>query len=150
MADLLLGLDPGRSKTGWAFVKEDGTLVASGIVPADAVGTFVDALNRREVPPPQRLLEGSWPSAGQLKPGRIVLGRGTGSACVMESLSARGLSFICVDEAFSTLRARALYWRLHPPRGLLRWIPQDLRTPPRDLDDLAAWSLVRGYLDCQE
>nr|WP_238718551.1 resolvase [Petrachloros mirabilis] len=51
-----------------------------------------------------------------------------------------------VDERFSTLEARDRYWQMYPPKGLMRWVPQSLRTIPRPLDDIAAIILIERYL----
>jgi hypothetical protein len=47
------------------------------------------------------------------------------------------------DEYGTTLKGRELYWKLHPPKGLWKLVPTSLRTPPRDIDDLAAWAIIK-------
>jgi hypothetical protein len=37
---MILGVDPGRDKTGWALVRGEGELILSGIVPASNVELF--------------------------------------------------------------------------------------------------------------
>ena len=55
------------------------------------------------------------------------------------------LSHKVVEEYGTTLEAREIYWRLHAPRGLMKLVPTSLRTPPRNVDDLAAYAiLLRG------
>lgn len=146
MPDRFLGIDPGRSKTGWALTDEAGALLASGIVAAVDVALLLDALVFAEKRVPVVPLEGRWPPSLEDGPLEIVVGSGTGSAAVVRCLEARSMPFVVVDEAFSTLRGRELYWRLHRPRGLLRWLPRGLCLPPRDIDDLAAWALVLHHL----
>ena len=51
-----------------------------------------------------------------------------------------------VDEHYSTLAARDLYWEMYPPQGFQRLVPQGMRLPPRPIDDLVAIILVRRYL----
>ena len=46
----------------------------------------------------------------------------------------------------ATLEARELYRLLHPPRGWRKLLPPTLFPPSRDLDDLAAWGVVRRFL----
>jgi hypothetical protein len=46
----------------------------------------------------------------------------------------------------TTLEARNLYWRLHPQKGVWRLLPRSLLTPPRPVDDLAAWIIMRRTL----
>jgi hypothetical protein len=53
-----------------------------------------------------------------------------------------------VREKGTTLRARELYWRLYPPKGVQRLIPKGLRVPPRsEMDDFAAWAIVLEFLE---
>ncbi|QTX32776.1 endonuclease [Aminithiophilus ramosus] len=137
-----LAFDPGRNKVGWALAREGGRLVASGIVAVGELDLFLDAFFGGELLADRWLREELVPRPWQIGPGRVILGTGTGSDLLARRLLLRHISFEEVDESFSTLRARELYWRLHPPRGLLRLLPSGLRLPPRDVDDLAAWSLL--------
>lgn len=77
---------------------------------------------------------------------KILLGEGTGMKKVADILRSENLPFDAVSETYSTLRARKLYWALHPPRGLGRLVPLSFRVPPRPIDDLAAWRLVLDFL----
>ena len=58
---------------------------------------------------------------------------------------------IIVDEKYTTLEARSLYWKIHKPGFLMKFIPEGLRVPARVLDDLAAWAIalrtVKKYRD---
>ena len=56
------------------------------------------------------------------------------------------LAIHIIDEAHSTEEARQLYWKLHPPKGLMKLIPLGMRTPPGNMDGLAAVILVQRYL----
>lgn len=76
----------------------------------------------------------------------VLVGDGTGSRAVQELLERRGLAYTVVDEWGSSLAARDLYFRDHPPRGLQRWLPQGMRTPPELIDDYAAYALALSYL----
>jgi hypothetical protein len=51
-----------------------------------------------------------------------------------------------VDERGTTLEARRRYWQLFPPRGWRRLLPQGLRQPPRDWDDVVAQLLLERRL----
>ncbi|NMD17313.1 MAG: hypothetical protein GYA82_01880, partial [Synergistaceae bacterium] len=75
-------------------------------------------------------------------PGFVIVGSGTGSAACVKRLVSAGLRVEQVPEEYSSERGRAIYWQIHPPRGLQRLIPRGLLVPPRSVDDLAAWSLV--------
>ncbi|MFP4483045.1 MAG: endonuclease [Thermovirgaceae bacterium] len=141
------GIDPGREKFGWALVEREGKLVLSGIAPRQSFGLWLEALAAGKAKN-----FGHWVYEGAAKdptlpPCRnILLGEGTGMKEMAEKLRAQGIAFETVPEAYSTLRARKLYWMLHPPRGLVRLVPLSFRVPPRPVDDLAAWRLVLDYL----
>ena len=69
----------------------------------------------------------------------IVLGNGTGSDSLARSLESALLAPIeIVEESFSTLRARARYFKENPPRGIRKLIPQGLLTPDCPFDDYVA------------
>ncbi|EFQ22853.1 conserved hypothetical protein [Aminomonas paucivorans DSM 12260] len=134
-------LDPGRSKMGFALGERE--LVFSAVLPADRDDLLTEALRTgdfrplapyaREGAPP--VLEGGWD-------GSLFVGDGTGSRELKAALEGAGFSCRLVEERDSTLLARAVYFRLHPPRGWRRLLPLSLLTPPRPVDDLAAWVLL--------
>ncbi len=140
-----LGIDPGRAKVGFVFV-EGESLLASGVVPKALFGDFVRIVTAQSWRSLALwLLEGDASSLEGRRIGVIVIGGGTGTEDVRAELERAGFSVVVVEEAFSTLEARSLYWKLHPPRGWRRIIPLSLLVPPRDLDDLAAWVLVLRF-----
>ncbi|NLX84151.1 MAG: endonuclease [Synergistaceae bacterium] len=136
------GIDPGRHKIGVAFAEGDN-LLFSAIVPKTAEDILFESFRKRD----WSNLE-PWKKIGDSKSleGRtlekIYLGDGTSSEDLTELLSG-----VCelkiTDEYGTTLKGRALYWKLNPPRGLWKLIPTTLRTPPRDIDDLAAWAIIK-------
>jgi len=144
---VILGLDPGKDKFGWAFVSAEGALLASGVIPSALAEEMVDFLlggnlealsfYTREMPAGLARLE---------SPETVLLGNGTAREQLCGILASRQCAFALVDEAYTTLEARTLYWILHPPRGFARLLPRGLRVPPRPIDDLAAWALVRRFL----
>lgn len=134
-------IDPGRCKLGVAFGAEG--LLCSAIVPRPHWEDLWTLLCGSDSPGFCRwITEGGLPSGFRFK-GRILIGDSTGSSDVAKELSRRGFEFLLVDERYSTLEARGLYFLLHPPKGLLRLVPKGLLVPPRDVDDLAAWALLR-------
>ena len=140
-----LGIDPGRAKVGFAFA-EGESLLASGVVPRDLFGDFVRIVAAQSWGSlASWLLEGDARSLDGRLIDVIVVGGGTGAEDARAELERAGFSVAVVGEAFSTLEARSLYWKLHPPRGWRRIIPLSLLFPPRDLDDLAAWILVLRF-----
>jgi hypothetical protein len=75
----------------------------------------------------------------------VVLGDGTGSKHWQRQLSDLGLAVQVIPEAGTTLAARARYWQLEPPRGWRRFLPEGLRLPPRDYDDVVAQLLLERH-----
>ena len=123
-----IGLDPGRSKCG--LVLSDHS---TGQIEVAAVLS------------PEECFEqiGIW----QERPGieGVVLGDGTGSKNWQRQLSDLGLVIHVIPEAGTTRAARARYWQLEPPRGWRRLLPEGLRLPPRDYDDVVAQLLLERH-----
>ena len=143
---ILLGVDPGRSKFGWAFVSEDQTLLFAGITPTAVLeewGRRIRDERWQELTPWST--EGNFGAVGHF-PGRFLLGKGTARQPFQALLEFHGWGVVLVDERNSTLEARELYRLLHPPRGWRKLLPPTLFPPSRDLDDLAAWGGVRRFL----
>ncbi|MCR5335989.1 MAG: hypothetical protein K6E42_05490 [Synergistes sp.] len=143
---MIAGIDPGRWKTGVAFAESE-RLLFSAIVPSDKSSVLSAAFKSGD----WKLLE-EWGKEGSIE---NILGRtadkvyiGTGTS-YKDFQSELPVSCESADEYGTTLEARNIYWKLHPPRGLLRLIPLSLRTPPRPIDDLAAYAIVlrAGDLD---
>lgn len=114
----LVAFDPGR-RIGVAWVDAQGRRLHGAIVEVAALA---------DVPVP----------AGA----RVVLGDGTGSRALAAALTALSLRPEYVDELETSEHARALYWRDHAPRGAGRLVPKGLRTPPRPIDDYAAYAIA--------
>lgn len=142
MISIKCGIDPGRYKIGVAFV-EGERLLFSAIIPKSAETFLFRSLKDRnwEILHP-------WKKEGDIKYleermlEKIYLGNGTSSEELRELLS--GISeFEITDEYGTTLKGRELYWKLHPPKRLWKLIPTSLRTPPREIDDLAAWAIIK-------
>lgn len=136
------GIDPGRWKIGVAFA-EGGELLFSAIVPKskeehikNAVqnGDWEQLSNWQKEGAPEKL-------AGKTLE-KILLGNGTSSQDIVSLLG--NIQVEIAEERNTTLEGRKLYWELHPPRGLWALLPTSLRTPPRDIDDLAAWAILRA------
>ena len=136
------GIDPGRHKIGVAFA-ESGTLLFSAIVPRSEASVLSDALKDGD----WSLLAG-WRKEGDLGAvagktvEKIYIGTGTSSKELIKLLEG-SCDIEPADEYGTTLKGREIYWMLHPPKGLWRFIPISLRTPPRDIDDLAAFAIIK-------
>ncbi|MEB3301935.1 MAG: resolvase [Cyanobacteriota bacterium] len=124
----LAGLDPGRSKCG--LVRTD--VACQNIVEASVLA-------------PEACFEWlqRWRQQGLIS--AVVMGDGTGSKAWQARL-ADLLPLHTLCEAGSTLEARRRYWELEPARGWRRLLPEGLRQPPRDWDDVVAQLLVERWL----
>lgn len=124
----LAGLDPGRSKCGLVRTDRSRKQLLEALV----------------IPPEQawRSLEG-WLLQGDVE--AVILGNGTGSASWRQRLEPLA-PVLLVEEHGSTLAARARFFELHPARGWRRLLPQGLRQPPRDWDDVVAQLLLERLL----
>jgi hypothetical protein len=122
-------LDPGLHKCGLVLSDAGGTrILAAGVLPPEACW--------------QQLQH--WRQQGCLT--AVVLGDGTGSGPWRQRLAGLKVALIPVKEAGSTLAARRRFWQLEPPRGWRRLLPEGLRLPPRDYDDVVAQLLLERHL----
>jgi RNase H-fold protein (predicted Holliday junction resolvase) len=129
---VILGFDPGRQKCGVAIVGVDRTLLFHEVIPAEAAIQTIEKL--RQQFPVTTLVMGNQTSAKEWK----------------EKLSSELTDpprIVLVNERYSTLEARDRYWKMFPPSGLTRLLPQGLRTPPRAIDDIVAILLIERYLE---
>lgn len=146
--NIYLGIDPGTSKAGWAFVSADGDLLLSGIISRNDFGSFLSAIeNSCWIRLYSSVIEGSIENLPDEFCPEILLGGGTSSSFFLSTLEVHGYRPTVVSEYGSTLGARPLYWDLHPPKGIRKFIPLSLQVPPRAIDDLAAWKIVLNALD---
>ena len=125
----LAALDPGRSKCG--LVRSDVErqwLEEALILPVDRCRATLQ----------------TWQQDRALA--AVVLGNGTGSEHWHAVLEQLELPVLVVNEWGTTLAARARYWQQWPARGWRALLPQGLRLPPRDLDDVAAQILLERWL----
>ncbi len=141
---MYLGIDPGRHKFGWALTEENGSFCASGIVSAGALDFFAQTAAQSPAELKQWLIEGEIPAGIRIR--KVFCGDGTGHSRFLQTLLEWRFEVQLVKELNTTLEARGLYWKIHPPRGLRRLVPLSLQVPPRDVDDLAACCILRRAL----
>jgi RNase H-fold protein (predicted Holliday junction resolvase) len=131
-AAVVLGIDPGTRKCGYAVVREPlAAPLELGIVPTDDLARTVREL------------------AGRFSIRTIALGRGTYARPVGERLADLGLPVELVDEHETTLLARRRYFAAHPPRGWRRLVPRGMLLPPRPIDDFAAVLIAERLLTAE-
>lgn len=124
----VIGVDPGRSKVGYALVEMSGAVVAAGIEPIERLPSCIRDLTA-------------------LRPiTAVALGQGTNARAVRAALASLGLPVHLVDEYETSRAARALYFREHPPRGWRRLVPIGLQVPLRPIDDYAAILIAQRFL----
>ena len=128
MNRVILGVDPGTRKAGYAIVDDAGGVLVQGI----------EELTRL----PARIAEIS--AAHEIH--AVALGTGTNAERIRTVLTVIGVPVHLVDERETTLRARALYFADYPPRGWRKLIPLGMQVPPRPIDDYAAVLIARRYL----
>lgn len=146
-AAVCCGIDPGREKFGLALVGvEKKNLLLSAILPMEYFELTVNNLiggNPSAIK--AGIIEGNDRDMAPVE--RFFLGDGTSSQFYVKILERGKFKYNMVDEKNSTLAARGLYWKLHPPSGLWRLVPLSLRVPPRPIDDLAAWEIALRALN---
>lgn len=124
----VLGVDPGRSKAGYAVVGSDGAVVQLGVASLDALPSRLKAV----------LASNSVEA--------IALGSGTNGRGVRDLLEPFGLPIHWVNEFETSRAARSLYFAANPPRGWKRLVPIGLQLPGRSVDDYAAVAIARRFL----
>ncbi|KEF41810.1 MAG: resolvase [Cyanobium sp. CACIAM 14] len=124
----LAGLDPGRSKCGLVLTDPDRLEILEALVlPPEAAWQQLEEWCR------------------QKGLAAVVIGNGTGSRSWCQRLAPL-LAVELVDERGTTLAARRRYWQLFPAKGWRRLLPEGLRHPPRDWDDVVAQLLLERRL----
>ena len=128
----VLGIDPGRLKTGVAVVGGDGEILWRAII---APASLQERL-------------GEWLNQWQIA--IVALGNSTASdearAQIEIVIAPLPIELRIVDERGSTLEARPLYWADHPRGGWRKLVPLSLQEPPEPIDDYAAAIVARRSL----
>jgi RNase H-fold protein (predicted Holliday junction resolvase) len=127
---IYLGFDPGKDKCGVAVVNQTGVALYHEVLPSDTLLEQLSAL------------------CAQWQVLQVIMGDRTTAKQWQKKLTQAlpNTPITLVDEHYSTLAARDLYWEMYPPQGFQRLMPQGMRLPPRPIDDLVAIILVRRYL----
>lgn len=127
---MIIVIDPGKDKCGLAILDGSARTLEKKIVP------------RREL---------AYEVPGFLAKyaiQTIVVGGSTTSRSVQKELMRMDImaSIVFIEESFSTQEARKRYFKENPPKGLLRFVPKGLLSPPHPVDDYAAVILGERYL----
>ncbi|NCC68633.1 MAG: pre-16S rRNA-processing nuclease YqgF [Clostridia bacterium] len=129
-SELILGIDPGSSKSGVALLDKGGNILRLELILMDSFQSGLQRFLRKD------------------NPTVCVLGDGTTSSYMQKTLAEilPATKVVVCDESYSTEEARKLYWQINPPQGWRRLLPLGLLTPPVPLDAYAAVVLARRYL----
>lgn len=134
MTTKLLGIDPGRSKTGLALTDEQGKILALHIAyTSEMCQELADFVGTASVK-------------------AVIMGDGTNSKVIMNDVAAvfPQLPLHLIGEAHSTEEARSLYWQENPPTGWRRLVPLGMLVPDEPLDAYAAVVQIRRWLKNQD
>ncbi len=128
----MLGIDPGRSKCGLAYVNwAADPIVERSVVPTESLVVTVCRMLRQH---PEVEV--------------IVIGSGTGSRtlakAVHEALPESKIAL--VDEVGTSVLARQRYLAANPPKGWKKLLPKGLLVPDEPIDDYAALILAERFL----
>lgn len=127
----ILGVDPGSYKCGLAVLDKNKNVCFHEVVLTKQIISYIKELKDKYLF------------------NEIILGNGTGSKNIKMIIKEKvpDIQVHEVDEKMTTLLARALYWKLYPPKGLWKLIPASLRLPPRPYDDIVAIILTERYIE---
>lgn len=131
---MIFAIDPGSVKTGVAVLTEQGELVEKCIIPTEELLSCIQ----------DRYDKGLFRL--------IVMGNGTNHRHLGETVRAwiknghTDVIFTFVNEKFTTVEGRALYWRHTPRKGWRRFVPASWQYPPEPVDDFVAWIIGLRYI----
>lgn len=135
---MIAAIDPGSEKTGTAILKGDGTLVEKKIVPTNLLQSYL-----------QHAYE-------MYSFCHVVMGNGTNHKKLQSRVEAwiqenhLQVTFSLIDEKYTTVEGRKLYFKYMPRKGWRRFIPLALQYPPEPVDDFVAWIIGLRYVQAKE
>ena len=125
----VIAIDPGHKKFGLLLADLESSIVIDGKISTNS--SVVRLINY-------------WRESHLVE--LILLGNGTTSKYWQSKLTLENISPIeLVDERMTTLRARERYLEIFPPEYLVKFIPQGLILPPKNLDVIVALILIEDY-----
>ena len=131
---MIAAIDPGSEKTGTAILQDDGTLVEKKIVPTKQLVSYLQQAYQ------------TW------KFHHIVMGNGTNHKHLQPCVEAwireddKRITFSLIDERYTTVEGRKLYFKYTPRKGWRRFVPLALQYPPEPVDDFVAWIIGLRYI----
>ena len=131
---MIFAIDPGSDKTGTAVVNDDSSLVVKQIV---------------DTP---KLLQHLGDMYVRYPFDHVIMGNGTNhkklQSVVERWIQTENLlvTFVLIDEKYTTVEGRKLYWQYTKRHGWRRFLPLSLQYPPEPVDDFVAWIIGCRYL----
>lgn len=128
---MLMAIDPGKDKIGIAiYDPEEDLIIYRDIIPAEEFEKRL-LLYKKEY---------NVQSA--------IIGDGTFSNKIVKQVKTKvpSMEVKIIDESYSTLEARRLYFKIKPPKGWRRLLPISMQTPKEPVDDLVAVVLLERSL----
>lgn len=131
---MILAIDPGSEKTGTAVLGTDGSLVCRQIIPTGDLFCHLREMYKKYAFT------------------HIVMGNGTNHRHLQPVAEewirkeAPDVTFSLIDEKFTTVEGRKLYWQYTPRHGWRRLVPLSLQYPPEPVDDFVAWIIGQRYI----
>jgi len=128
---MILAIDPGSKKCGFAVLNETGKVMEHKVLECHELSNCVP------------------PLLSKYGIRIIVIGQSTFGKAVERELVKLEVkaSFIFIPEKNSSREARERYWAENPPSGLWKFIPTSLRVPPAPIDNYAAVILGERFLN---
>lgn len=126
---MILGFDPGKDKCGVALMSLEGKLETHQVILSQDVLNYLQSLCTKYTIT------------------LLIIGDQTTCKLWQKELQKQlpQIPIKLVNEYNSTNEARERYWKMYPPRGLMRLVPVGMRVPPRPVDDLVAIILIERY-----
>jgi len=132
-ARLVIAVDPGTQKCGVALLQGPDEIIRREIAARGDAFERVMQLRRE------------YPDAA------VVIGGSTQGPKFLQELAQKaGIEAELIDETFSTMDARELFWRENRPGCLWGIFPASFRPLPRPIDDYAAVIIGRRFLASAE
>jgi RNase H-fold protein (predicted Holliday junction resolvase) len=129
MIKIVLAIDPGKKKCGFAVVDNKLHFIEGEIAENK------ELIHRIEIYLEKHNIS------------NVVIGSGTNSEEIKKRINENisGISIIQIPEKDTTMQARKRYFDYYPPLGFLRIFPRSFLIPPCPYDDFAALIIAERF-----
>ncbi len=128
MGTVILSIDPGTEKCGIALLNLKGEVLNQLILPFNELEPFIKKITEMH------------------SPMKVAIGNSTGCKRVIQIMNQMKINYEIIEERYSSLEARQLYFKMHPPRGLKKLLPKGFWVPSVAIDDWSAVIIGQRYL----